>query len=85
MTKLERLTERLNLYYEAEKRIIGRFDDNGVFIQGTQSFTIGDTTYNRANLKQLQAEIEDLEYKIEQEQLKSKKIVKPKFFKGQFL
>lgn len=98
MTKLERLQERLDLYYLAEQKIIGGFkkdsagnyiydaSGNKIFEQGTQSFTIGDTTYTRANIKSLQNKIDELEEKIELLKVKqSKKIqTKPIFHKGIF-
>lgn len=51
--QLTRLRNRLELYYEAEEKIL-----NG------QSYTIGDLTLTRADLGKVNKKIEELEVKI---------------------
>ena len=54
MTKLERLTRRLNLYYDAEQKIL-----NGA------EYRIGDRQLRRADLSEVRAVIDDLESQID--------------------
>ncbi len=49
MAELERVRERLNLYYEAEKAVLA-----------SQSYTIGGKNLVRANLAEIRAEIKAL-------------------------
>lgn len=51
--QLQKLRNRLKLYYEAEEKIL-----NG------QSYTIGDLTLTRADLGKVTSKIEELEVKI---------------------
>ncbi len=55
MTALEIAIERLNLYYEAERRVL----------MG-QSYTIGDRQLTRANLAEIRRAIDDLKDEIQQ-------------------
>ncbi|MBQ7516010.1 MAG: hypothetical protein IJS96_06975 [Schwartzia sp.] len=55
MTALETAQERLNLYYEAERRVL----------MG-QSYTIGDRQLTRANLAEIRRAIDALKDEIEQ-------------------
>ena len=54
MTKLERLRQRLETYYDAEAKIL-----NG------QEYRIGDRTLRRADLSTVQSMIESLESEID--------------------
>ena len=54
MTKLERLTQRLELYYDAERKIL-----NGA------EYRIGDRQLRRADLSEVRAVIDDLESQID--------------------
>lgn len=54
MNKIEFLKERLELYYDAERRIL----------EG-QSYRLGSRELTRANLKQVQDKIKELESQID--------------------
>lgn len=49
--RLERVRNRLELYYEAEEKILS----------GAQSYAIGSRNLTRANLSEIQSKIKELE------------------------
>lgn len=53
MTKLEATKDRLLMYYNAEKAILS-----------SQSYSVGGKTLTRANLKEVQALIKELEQEV---------------------
>ncbi len=53
MTRLEIARERLLMYYNAEKAILS-----------SQSYSVGGQTLTRANLKEVQATIKELEQEV---------------------
>lgn len=58
--RLDRLQQRLGMYYEAEEDILG----------GAQSYKLGSKELNRANLSHIKEMIEYLEKEIEIEKSK---------------
>lgn len=61
ITRLERLKQRLEMYYQAEEAILG----------GAQSYQIGTRQLTRANLSQIKEMIEYLEREVAIEQSKA--------------
>lgn len=61
LTRLERLKQRLDMYYQAEEAILG----------GAQSYQIGEKQLTRANLSHIKEMIEYLEREFRIEQSKA--------------
>lgn len=60
ITRLDRLQQRLNMYYEAEEAVLG----------GAQSYKMGTKELNRANLSHIKEMIEYLEKEVAAEKSK---------------